>query len=1387
MKDSTDPANYDPPVAPGPLTNAPSEAPSASSEAPDESTRRAPFSVVGIGASAGGLEALRQLLQALPPDTGLALVIVQHLAPAHPSALAEILSRATTMPVLEAHDEPRVRPNHVYVIPPGRTMTIAQGTLHLLARETRGSPRPIDQFFQSLAEEQAHQAIGVVLSGTATDGTLGLEAIKAEGGITFAQDETAQHASMPRSAIAAGCVDFVLPPHEIAQEIARIARHPYVHTAATAVKTAVPPDAATAAAPDAVALARILHVLRRETGVDFSQYKANTLARRITRRAVLHRLADLHEYLHFLEGSPPEVAALYQDVLVGVTSFFRDPDALAALQDSIMPRLVQGRLPNDPLRVWVLGCSTGEEAYTLAIALTEAAEAADVPTTFQVFATDLSAAGIEKARAGVYPKSIAQDVSPERLRRFFVDIDGHYRVIKAIRDRCVFARHDVLVDPPFSRVDLVSCRNLLIYLEPPVQQQVLTVIHYALKTRGVLWLGSSETAGPYREMFEAQDTAHKIFTKRARSKPIAATFPPHHFPAGPKNVLQQSDRPQPALTVDVRKEAEHLLVGAYAPPGVLITAEMEIRQVWGDTGAYLSPAPGQASFDLLKMLRKGLLASVRSAVVQARTENRRVRTERLRFRSNGGFRHVTVEVIPLGRSGVPAGTCLVMFEDVTSSHTAVSASMQAREATEAEPEPAGTEGRDQEIAQLTRELAATREYLQDIVEQQEAANEELQTAHEEAQSANEELQSINEELETSKEEIQSSNEELATVNDELNHRNRELGRTINDLTNLLASVEMAIVMLGLDLRVRRFTPLAEKLFNLIPADVGRPMRDIHHGLQVPDLDALVAAALDSLTVAEREVQDRQGRQYLLRVRPYRTLENQIDGAVLLVVDIDSLKRAHEHADAIVATARAPLLVPDADLRVRTANRAFYDLFEVQPSETEGRSIFDLGNGQWNIPEFRRLLEDVLPGSQAVENFQVTHHFERIGRRVMQLNARRLIGLGGPNLRPSILLSVEDVTDRSQLEQAYRERVAELATADRAKDEFLAMLAHELRNPLGPLRNAIQLMKHPKASAPNIADMLNVLDRQVGNLARLVDDLLDVARVTRGQIEMRKAVVDLIPIVRQAIMSTELVVAGRGQQLALSRIPDGPLYVEADATRLEQVFGNLLNNASKFNREGGHTWVTVEVQPGGKENSAGFAVVRVRDDGLGIDPAMLPRVFDLFAQADQSLARPRGGLGIGLTIVRRVIEQHGGRVEVQSAGLGHGSEFTVKIPLVRVSDPRAAAEGHTPPEPAESEAVPRRVLVVDDSADAAETLARLLRADGHDVRTAADGPSAVAAVEAFQPDLVLLDIGLPGMNGYEVATQLRQLPETRSAALVALTGYGQDRGRERAKRRALIGI
>jgi two-component system, chemotaxis family, CheB/CheR fusion protein len=920
---------------------------------------------------------------------------------------------------------------------------------------------------------------------------------------------------MPRSAIAAGCVDFVLPPHEIAREIARIAQHPYVQPETSRVE---PLERST--------LERIVQVLRQETGVDFAHYKTNTLHRRIARRIILHRLEGWPEYVQFLEGSPSEVAALHKDILLGVTKFFRDPDAFEALQTAVFPRLLEDRTRDDPLRIWVLGCSTGEEAYSLAMALTEGLDPAGHPTAIQVFATDLSAPAIASARAGVYTKSAAQDVSPGRLQRFFLEVDGSYRVAKSIRDLCVFARHNVLVDPPFSRVDLISCRNLLIYLEPAVQQRMVAILHYALKPRGFLWLGAAETIGSHRDLFEVENAAHRIFTKRPGTRLHAVHRPLRLAKTGPASAVERLDRPGTVSAVDVRKEAERLLVGRFAPPGVLVSADMEILQVWGDTGPYLAPAPGKASLNLLKMLREGLLVSVRDLVVRARTAGRTTRVEGLRVTSNGTSRDVSVEVVPLGGSSAHDSAFLVLFEDASGTRPAPSFSTAELEPKETGPGTLVSEGLEDEVSGLTRELNATREYLQAVIEQQEAANEELQASHEEAQSTNEELQSINEELETSKEEIQSSNEEMTTVNDELNYRNLELGRTNNDLTNLLASIQMAIIILGRDLRIRRFTSTSEEMFNLIPADLGRRVRDIRLGSSLLDLEALVAESIDTLSVVEREVQDGQGRWHLLRIRPYKTLENQIDGAVMVVVDIDALKRMHEYTDAIVATVRAPLLVLDRNLQVRMASAAFYDMFDVARTATEGRILFELGSGQWNVPLLRQLLEEVLTRDQQINDFEVDIALEGGVRKSLLLNARRLVATSSS--APSILLGIEDVTARRTLEAAADQRIAELAAADRAKDEFLAMLGHELRNPLGALGNALQLTRHPAADAATTVRAWDVMNRQVQSLTRLVDDLLDVARLAQGRIDVHKEVIDLGLVVGRAVESIEPAVVARAQ-------------------------------------------------------------------------------------------------------------------------------------------------------------------------------------------------------------------------------------------------------------------
>ncbi len=713
---------------------------------------------------------------------------------------------------MEVNEEATVEPNHVYVIPPDRSMILVRGALQLLPREG-GLHRPVDQFFRALAEDRRHQAIGVVLSGTASDGTVGLEAIKGEGGITFAQDATAQHEGMPHSAIASGCVDFVLPPDGIAREIVRISQHPYAAPVAEAPETDDKPN-----------LAEVVQLLHHATGVDFTHYKFNTLFRRVTRRMVFQKMDTLPEYVRFLRETPAEVDALYQDILISVTSFFRDKESFEALKSKVFPRLLKDRSRHDPVRLWTLGCSTGQEAYSLAMVFAEAAEAAGSSVPLQLFATDLNPAGIEKARAGVYSKDIAQDVSPERLRRFFTEVDGSYRISKSIRDACVFSRHNVLADPPFSRIDLISCRNLLIYLEPVLQQKIVPTLHYALKPAGCLWLGGSETIGTYRNLFEAEDAKHKIYSKKPGSGPGHGHFPLQHGGALQSPFTPITARPNDGA--DLHREADRVLSAKFAPPGVLVSADLDILQYRGDTGPYLAPSPGKASLSLLKMLREGLLVAVRAAVLRAGKEQAPVREEGLRVKSNGGYREVAIEVIPIKASGGKEGGFLVLFED--SSQASKAPSALGGDASEGSLRVQTQPGSpDADNARLAQELSATREYLQSLIEQQEAANEELQSANEEVQSANEELQSTNEELETSKEEIQSSNEELATVNDELNNRNAELNRVNNDLVNLLGSVQMAIVMLGPDLCVRRFTPAAEKLLIRWPRRPG-PAVGRHH-------------------------------------------------------------------------------------------------------------------------------------------------------------------------------------------------------------------------------------------------------------------------------------------------------------------------------------------------------------------------------------------------------------------------------------------------------------------------------------------------------------------------------------------------------------------------------
>ena len=1329
---------------------------------PRQATR--PFPIVGIGASAGGLEAFTQVLHALPRDTGMAFVLVQHLAPSHASMLTEILSRATAMPVTEVIDQMAVQANHVYVIPPGVTMGIVAGTLRLTPRrEVKGQHRPIDQFLRSLAEDWGHRAIGVILSGSATDGTLGLEAIKAEGGITFAQDNTAQHASMPNSAVAAGCVDFVLPPAKIAEEIARISRHQYV------ARDAESHGEAQGSEPS---LGRILDQLRRASGVDFSRYKKNTLYRRITRRAVLHKLDGLEEYARFLQSNPAEAGALYQDVLISVTSFFRNPEAFEVLKSKVFPRLVKNRQRYEPLRVWSIGCSTGEEAYSIAMAFAEFVELSRLEIPLQIFATDLNGAGVEKARAGLYSRTIGQDIAPDRLRRFFFEVDGTYRISKAIRDSTVFARHNVLTEPPFSRIDLISCRNLLIYLEPALQQKAMGMMHYALIPHGALWLGHSESVGPYRDLFEVEDPKYKMYIKKPGPPPLT----PRVFSGDPLVSRLTADPPprEPGVVVqDAHREADRILLAKYTPASVLVNDDLEILQFRGDTGRYLTPAPGKASLNLLKMLRDGLLIGVRGALHKAKREDTSVTEGALRVKTSDGSRQVSVHVIPVkGHRGVTPPHFLVLFEETAvPAKASAKADRSERKLTRRSgmAERKAREASDDETARLAQELATTRQYLQSVIEQQEAANEELQSSNEEVQSANEELQSINEELETSKEEIQSSNEELATLNEELQNRNGELGQSNDDFVNLLASVQLPIVMLGPDLRIRRWTPMAEKLLNLTAADMGRPISDLRLGIGLPHLGEMLAEVMETVSVKEIEVRDKEGRWYVLRLRPYRTLDNRIDGAVLVLLDVDVLKRSQDtlrRQDELLDQAHEAIFIWEIDGGITYWNQGAEESYGFTKDEALGRKPYEL---LATSPEPRVFLQALRQSGQWTGELS---RARRDGERIV-VECRMVLEpeADGPAL---VFETNHSITERKRMEDSLREQTRELLAADRSKDEFLATLAHELRNPLAPLTNALEISKQPGTSPAMAARAREIMGNQLRNMARLVDDLLDVARMSRGKVQLRRELVDISPIARQAVEARRQQTDALDQDLTLSLPPAG-VTLEADPLRLEQIVSNLLSNAAKFTARSGHIQVTVE------DHSAvdGEVMIRVKDDGIGIPPEDLPRLFNLFVQVDSALNRQTGGLGIGLTLVRHLVELHGGTVSAHSAGLGKGSEFVVRLPAPRDQSRKAPRTASIEPRP-EPKTVSRRVLVTDDNVDGAETLAVVLRLVGHDVRVAHSGVDTLEIAAVFRPDVIFLDVGMPVMDGYETAVLLRRIAGLERTLLVALTGYGRPSDRQHAQ-------
>lgn len=1352
----------------------------------DQQDKKELFPIVGIGASAGGLEAFTQLLSHLPSDTGMGFVLIQHLDPHHKSLLTDILTKLTQMPVFEVNDGMSVEPDHVYIIPPNRKMTISQGVLRLTPREnTHGKHMPVDSLFYSLAQDREDKAIGVVLSGGDGDGALGLEAIKAANGITFAQcEKSAKFDSMPRNAALTGSVDFILPPKEIGEELARISRHPYVSNFTPAKSVELLPESEDN-------FDQIFTLLRSVTGVDFTNYKRPTLQRRLKRRLVLHKMDLLQDYIKYLQDNRTEVEALSEDFLIHVTYFFRDPEVFQALKNQVFSSIIQKKSPESPIRIWVPGCSTGEEVYSIAICLLEVLDALVTKPTIQIFGTDISEIAIDKARSGTYIQSLTNNISPERLRRFFVKVEGGYQISKPVREMCIFAKQNLIADPPFYNLDLISCRNVLIYLGLALQKKVIPVFHYSLKPTGFLLLGTSESTGKFSDLFDLVDKRYKIYSRKLAPHRVKFDFvKSNHLEKLNSDKQMKEDAED---TFDLQKEADRIVWNKYAPAGVIINSDMDILQFRGETSPYLEPAPGRPSFNLLKMAQAALRLELRTALRQAKRLDVPVRKEGIQVIGKDQLREISFEVIPFKAPPTDERYFLVLFEDVPPSaipqSTVTNSSVSTGKGKQTGVEQEVTRLK-QELAATKQELSATQEYLQSNIQEHEATTQALMTANEELLSSNEELQSTNEEVETAKEEIQATNEEINITNEELRSRIVESNQLNNDLRNLLTSVNIPIVIVGMDLSIRRFTPMAEKFFNLIPTDMGRPLSHINPNINVPNLEKLILEVIDTLIIKQLEIQDQEGHWYDLMIRPYKTMENQIDGAVLLLVDIHALKRSAEqikesrdYAEAIVETVQQPLMVLDERLRVLRANQSFYQTFQVTPAQTEFQSIFELGNGQWNVPQLRSQLEEVLPQDIQFHNFEVEYVFEHIGPKTMLLNACKISRAGDVKM---MLLAIEDITDRKLFEEQRnlvltQEQSARKAAevANRTKDEFLSIVSHELRNPLSSMLAWVQMLRNHKFDAAKTARALEMIERSAKSQTKLIEDLLDISRITTGKLELNASLIDLAPVIEAAISVAHVSADAKNIQIESVLKPE-TVRITGDPDRLQQVIWNLLSNAIKFTPVGGRVTVTLK-------HVDSLAQIQVSDTGQGISADFLPYVFDRFRQANGSSTRAHGGLGLGLSIVRNLVELHGGTVHVESPGEGQGTTITVRLPL------RAAAAS-TPTEGSLSSAgepvstvglgvplddsIPTlaglRVLVVDDEAGLLELLTTILEYYGANVTAFASAQEAIAALRANPEgyDVLLSDIGMPDEDGYALIRQVRALGTESGGQIpaAALTAY-----------------
>jgi two-component system CheB/CheR fusion protein len=1300
-----------------------------------------PKLIVGIGASAGGLEALEAFFEHVPPDTGMAFVVVQHLSPDFKSLMNEILARRTRLPVRMVEDGMAVERNRIYLIPPKKEMIISQGRLLLSDRgREQELSLPIDVFFRSLAQDAGTKAAAVVLSGGGSDGSRGICDVHDAGGLVLIQDaDSAQFDGMPNTARAVGVADAVLPPNEMPGYLLQNFEQP----GSRRRPEAEPSD------PTEPSMAAVYRMLEREFGIDFTHYKPSTITRRIERRLQLARADNLDAYVQRLREEREELDVLYHDLLIGVTHFFRNEEAFRVMEETVLPELWASLPKGAPLRLWVAGCATGEEVYSLAILLFELGQRLG-ERPIKIFATDVHRGSLDLATRALYGEESVAGVSPARLARHFSRRGQSYQVSPELRQMVVFALHNVIKDAPFTRMHFISCRNMLIYLQPAAQQKVLSRFHFSLNLGGVMFLGPSETPGALSHDFSTIDKHWRIYKKTSESRVPVDTRPQL---TAKRTRSSSTAVSSPALS-STRYSVPQLLgvydtlLGEIMPPSLLLNDARELVHAFGGASKLLHLQDGRQGLDILDLVDgelKALLASGLKRVLKIASPLT-LRGVRVLDGAASGEYEVTIR--PLRSKGQPAPHFLVSFERSPTDGA-------ARNTTHAELD-LGEVSREQ-LSLLESELKYTKENLQATSEQLESSNQELQAANEELLASNEELQSTNEEL-------QSVNEELYSVNAEYQRKIADLTELANDMENLQASTDIGTVFLDVQLRIRSFTARAAEVFHLLPHDIGRPIENLAHSMEYPDLAADFRRVLASGAPVEKELKGGTQRALFVRILPYRA-KGSIDGVVLTLIDVTGLKAAEDalfHERYLLNSLLSG--VPDAiyfkDVRGRfiRANRALATRLGLDdPHQAVGKTGFELPGHEQALSVHQQ--DEVVLRSGVAQTYQLERRVGQDGEEAWDLVSRLpLFDSAGKVV--GIIGILRDVTEQKRNQRKIVDAVAR-------RDQFLAMLSHELRNPLGAMVGAAELLRHGTPTPERRQRLLDVVCRQSQQMARLLDDLLEVSRVTQDKIELRKRSLDVRPIIEEAAEAAREAMQTRNIELTVTLGPE-PLFVECDPSRLQQIQANLLSNAAKYTQAGGHVQLSAY-----REDEE--VVLRVKDDGAGIPKDVLENVFELFVQSDRTLDRAEGGLGVGLTLVRGLVELHGGSVAAHSEGEGLGSEFSVRLPVSHqppTSQPLAEVKVMF-----NSSHPPLRVVIVEDNDDSRMMFCELLELSGFECHTASTGPMGLELITEQRPDVALVDVGLPGLDGLELARLLRQDSRNANMMLIALTGYGQREDRK----------